>query len=911
MADAGAADKTWTTWNTELELARKTRGYKSWVTRGEKIVKRYRDQRTDEVEYTDTATSAQSARFNILWSNVQTLMPAVFAKRPKPVVERRYLDRDDVGRTAAIIWERALLYELDNGTYFEAVRRAVLDRLLPGRGIVWVRYEPTFRNVPGKTQETKDVGLVGADAAPAAGAGVAGGGGDALDDAGQSMGAAAGAVSEPPEQEKIYECAPVDYLDWKDVLFSPARTFEEVWWGAKRVYLGEAEGKARFPKTWKEITLDWTPAEAKEGQPGVGTPGTPGASKARIWEIWNKRDRKVIWVTEASGTTLEEADDPLHLEGFFPFPKPCSATLTNETMIPVPDYAEYQDQADELDDLTGRIAALTDALKVCGIYDASIPELQRLFQEGKENELIGVDNMAEFMAKAGPSGMGHIWLAPVKDYAEVLLQLYEARERVKQSLYEITGISDIVRGQAGEGGTKTATEQRIKGQFASLRLNDIQSDVARFARDVLRIMGEIIAEHYSDKTLFLVSAYEQYAKEQFLPDVPAGPPPQPPGMGHNGGPPMNGAPSAVPSPPMDAGTGGGIIPPAAAPLPMGLPPEMGAAQKAADLFAKAVALLRNDKLRGFRIDVETDSMIEPDQQATQQGRVEFLTAVGAFLEKAVPMGQMNPKFMPILGKMLLFMARSFKAGRELEGAIEQAVDDLDKQAKNPPPKQPTPEEIKAQTEMAKAKLDAEMQQQQAAIDQQKMQGEMALAQQKAQMDLEVERAKLDMDRQRLEMEREKMQMELAMQQQQHGQQMEMDKQKNDQTLQLEREKASQGLAVEREKNVMTIDATKQENEANRDFERDKINLPKKSDLIDSMEKQSTQVLKVLEGVLDEAKGLKETTEGLKAALDDVSKEVKSPAEIVRGPDGRVSGIRKGGREMTIKRGPDGRAVGLQ
>src|SRR5258708_40227896 len=118
MADAAVApDATWTRWNTELELARKTRGYKSWVSRGEKIVKRYRDERTDAVEYTDTANSAQSARFNILWSNVQTLLPAVFAKRPKPVVERRYLDRDDVGRTAAIIWERPLLYELDNGTY--------------------------------------------------------------------------------------------------------------------------------------------------------------------------------------------------------------------------------------------------------------------------------------------------------------------------------------------------------------------------------------------------------------------------------------------------------------------------------------------------------------------------------------------------------------------------------------------------------------------------------------------------------------------------------------------------------------------------------------------------------------------------------------------------------------------------
>ncbi len=722
---AATPDKTWQTWNTELELARKTRGYKSWVSRGEKIVKRYRDERTDAVEYTDTANSAQSARFNILWSNVQTLLPAVIAKRPKPVVERRYLDRDDVGRTAAIIWERALLYELDNGTYFEAMRRAVLDRLLPGRGIVWVRYEPTFRNVPGKTQETADVEVRGgaamgaggsaagaADPGGAAGIGADAGAGGDLDDAGQSMGASAGAVpGEGPveeEQEKIYECCPVDYLDWKDFLCSPARTWEEIWWVAKRVYLTKAEGLKRFPKTWKEITLDWTPAEAKEGQPGVGTPEAPGASKAKVWEIWNKRDRKVIWTTEADGTVLEEADDPLKLEEFWPCPKPLSSTLTNETMIPVPDYVEYQDQADELDDLTGRINALTKALKIAGVYDASIPELKRIFEEGKENELVGVDNMAEFSAKAGASGLGHIWMIPIKEIAEVLIQLYQARDQVKQVLYELTGISDIVRGQAGEGGVKTATEQRIKGQFASLRLNDIQSDVARFARDVLRIMGEIIAEHYSDKTLFLVSAYEQYAKEQFL--APAGPP----GMGHNGGPPM--APPPAPGGMNGAAMSGLMAPPQ-------IPPEMIAAQKAADLFAKAVGLLRNDKLRGFRIDVETDSMIEPDQEATQRGRVEFLTSVGAFLEKAVPLGQADPKFVPVLGKMLLFMARSFKAGRELEGAIEQMVDDMEKVAKNPPPKPPSPDEIKAQIEMMKQKAEQQQQERQAALDAAKAQQE--------------------------------------------------------------------------------------------------------------------------------------------------------------------------------------------
>lgn len=776
MADEPLND--WQKWNAELETARKTRGYKPWIARGEKIIKRYRDQRTDEVEYTDTAHSADSSRFNILWSNVQTLMPAVFAKRPKPVVERRYLDRDEVGRAASVILERALKYELDTGDFFEATRRAVLDRLLPGRGQVWVRYEPTFRTMPAKTQEPTDEAETGDDDAEEAGENPAEETAETPDEE-----AAEPDEAEAPEEEKIYECVAVDYLDWKDFLTSNARTWEEVWWAAKRVYLTDKEGKARFPDTWKNIKLDWTPTTAQDSQPGVGTPAE--ASKAKVWEIWDKRDRKVRWITESEnmGELLDEVDDPLKLEGFFPCPKPVSATMTNETMIPVPDFAEYQDQAEELDDLTGRITALTKAIKVAGVYDASIPELQRLCQEGKENELIGVDNMAEFSSKAGASGMGHIWLLPVKDMAEVLLSLYQAREQVKQSLYEITGISDIVRGQAGQGGTKTATEQRIKGQFASLRLNDIQSDVSRFARDVLAIMGEIIAEHYSPETLMLVSAYAQYAKEQFLPDDPpppfAGPPQGPqPGMGGPPPPPMSLPPPAAPPPGAGAGGSAGLpgaaaslpapMPPMGGPpgLPMGMPmgpsPQQIAAQKAAELFTKAIQLLRNDKLRGFRIDVETDSMIEPDQQATQQSRVEFLTAVGAFLEKAVPMGQMNPKFMPILGKMLLFMARSFRAGRELESSLEQAVDDLDKQAKNPPPKQPTPEEIKAQAEVQSQIMESQRADKQAALDAQAQQQKMVADQQKAAADMAMREREAELREREMMLEFEHQQRMLAL-----------------------------------------------------------------------------------------------------------------------------------------------------
>ena len=78
--------------------------FKPWIGRVEKILKRYRS---------DDASKSKAAKFNILWSNVNALVPATFARLPKPDVSRRYKDNDPVGRVASSILERILSYEIE------------------------------------------------------------------------------------------------------------------------------------------------------------------------------------------------------------------------------------------------------------------------------------------------------------------------------------------------------------------------------------------------------------------------------------------------------------------------------------------------------------------------------------------------------------------------------------------------------------------------------------------------------------------------------------------------------------------------------------------------------------------------------------------------------------------------------
>ena len=144
----------------------------------------------------------------------------------------------------------------------------------------------------------------------------------------------------------------------------------------------------------------------------------------------------------------------------------------------------------------------------------------------------------------------------------------------------------------------------------------------------------------------------------------------------------------------------------------------------AQLVPQALQLLRNETMRNFNIDIETDTLVLIDQQQDKQERIEFLTAVGGFLKQAVDAGKSNPTLAPLLGDMLLFGIRGFKIGRTLEGDFEQYIEKA-KQAQGQ--QQPSPEQIKAQADMQAKQAELQM-------EQAKMQAEQQLETQKIQFE---------------------------------------------------------------------------------------------------------------------------------------------------------------------------------
>lgn len=443
-------------WVTEFEAAKKD--VQKFHQRGEKIVKRFKDERTQQQK--------GDSRWNLYSSNVQTQQAMLYGQVPKVDVARRFSDaEDDEARVASIILERVLNCDIEaaNDTYCQALWHALQDRLIPGMGMCRIRYERKESAVPA---EEATLAEDGAETSPA--------------------------VPEYSELER--EDVVVDYVPWNQQLWSPARVFQEVRWWAFEADMSRQQLVERFG----EDIGNRVPLNAKKSKKnGEDAKATPWG-RAEVWEIWDKEGHQVHWYAEGFPELLDTKADPLKLEGFWPFPRPMCANSTTDTLVPTPDFSLAQDLYDEVDDLSTRIKRLQEAINVRGAYDKTNVGLSRLLTEAGGNELIPVENFAAFMEKGGIAG-AIAWL-PIDMLVAAITELSKQRLEVKQALFEITGMSDIMRGQADSEGA-TATEQSIKAKFGSIRIRALQNDFARFASDIQRLKAEAMARFFEPQTL--------------------------------------------------------------------------------------------------------------------------------------------------------------------------------------------------------------------------------------------------------------------------------------------------------------------------------------------------------------------------------------------------------------------------
>jgi hypothetical protein len=568
-----------------------------WRDRGKDIVEKYRNEKAD--------IKGTNQQFNILYANTEVKKGVMYQRTPIPDVRRRWLSKNDpAGREAAKVLEQGLTYAIDAYDFDEMIEACVQDVTLPGRGQARVKYVPTFSpvRVPLQPNAADPTQLLGPDQQPVDPAKVQ------LDDEGPHL----------LEQELVYEEVKCEYVDWEFFRTTPVKRWDKVWWVAFGEPLDRAELKKLNPQVAESVALNWHPPGAKPED---------GDGKALVWMVWDKRKRQVVVLTDGyKDAPLKVLPDPLRLEGFFPCPRPMYSIWTTDSLIPVPDYVQFQEQAIELEELTERIRHLVDALRRRGVYDASFEGLRDLDKAG-DNVFLPVKDWSSMTEKGG---LANLWAElPIDGIAKVLLGLYDQRERVKQTIYELDGISDIMRGTTKA--TETLGAQELKSQYAGIRLNPRQGAVARFVRDLLRLKAEIIAEHFSVESLQAMTGIELPTAQQKAFSKQAAMQPDP----------MTGQPK-------------GKDPLAEKPT-----------------WDEVMAILQSDKLRGFRVDIETDSTVKPQADLEQKNRIDLLTALTGFMEKAIPGVAAGVLPKEVAMELMLFGIRAFKVGPQLEETLQR------------------------------------------------------------------------------------------------------------------------------------------------------------------------------------------------------------------------------------------------
>jgi hypothetical protein len=629
-------------WISQLELSEKWQ--RRWVERSRRIIRRYKNlgpfdaNDGSQGSSTSNTDNGYNRRFAILWSNTETMKPAVYGRTPSPVVTRRYRDADPVGKYVAEVLERSLEFAIDAYDFDERMMLSRDDYLLLARGQVWIRYVPHIGVTAPEDDEAAE----------------------------RAEGQISNDVEAEGEADSIaYQEVLCDHVAFDDWGMQPCRNWSETGYVWRRAYLTRPELIARFgAKLGNEIPLDWRPKneESREAE-------QTEENKAQVYEIWDKTSGKVIWISKAhTMAALDSRPDPLGLTNFFPCPRPLMGTTPQDAYLPIADYVYYQDQAEELDELTQRIGRLCDALRMVGVYASEDGmDLAQMF-DGDQNTIIPIKSMASLQDKGGLKGIIE-WL-PIRDVIETLKGCFEARRQILDDIYQITGMSDIIRGESNPN--ETATAQRLKGQWGSLRVRDKQKNIARFARDILDLKSQVIAGKFEVETLKAmtdVKLLTQAEKQQFS------------------------QMQALYQQAVQMSQAQGMQPPP----PPQIPPE---AQELMNepAWEDVIGLMRDKARVQFRIDIETNSTVEPDRQEAKASFTEYVQATASLMQVAATIIPGAPETAPLFAEFFKEGARVFNTSTQMENVVEKVFSQLGAKPPVQPeaaaaPSGPSPEEM--------------------------------------------------------------------------------------------------------------------------------------------------------------------------------------------------------------------------
>lgn len=406
---------------------------------------------------------AKDTAFNILHSNVETIVPAVYNSTPVPDVRRRFGDADPVAKLVVDICERAISYTLDQYDFDDEMESVITDALVAGRGVIRLRYS-----------------------------------GDSQDD---------GTIA----NQKTW----CEYVPWQSFICGPGRRWRDVPWIAFEHAMTQDEidrlRESSSPEAMPEVEAnDDRPMWERGNRDDKAGQDKGIYQTATVFEVWDRDTRQVYWISEQDrDRPLGVSPDPLGLEDFFCVPQPMAKLKRTSSQVPICPNTIVLQLTQELDTVTRRINALAKLLQVKGGVAGSLSRYADQVAHLTDGEMAVLDET--YIAPGLKiNDLIHYW--PIEQIAAVIAQLEQQRERTKQTIYEVTGISDIVRGATEAN--ETATAQQIKAQWGSVRVQRLQRQIQNTIRDLFRMKVEVFAANYAPDALMRMTSIPSREQDQ-------------------------------------------------------------------------------------------------------------------------------------------------------------------------------------------------------------------------------------------------------------------------------------------------------------------------------------------------------------------------------------------------------------
>lgn len=398
--------------------------------------------------------------FPIMRNVVDVQLGALTSKMPQAKISKRF-EYNNQSKLCSKI-EKAVNYLIEKSTMQSEVYQSAEDFLTAGLGGMRVIYDATF-----KQEEITQI---------------------IPDEFGNQIEVQTGEFNEVLESEKLN----IERFEWSNFGWQPCKRWNDCDW----IYFRSTFTVSEFKRKYKI-----SPSAVNEDNE---------KDTISVYEIWDKNKKTRIVISDAHDSVLEQDDNPLGTEYFYPCAEPMFFALADDELTPCPELHFWKKLHDKINKLAKREDSLTDSIKDIEFYDGlAFKDLSKV-ENAEDGTKVPVD-LQRYQSGSQPSINNAV--SP-KDNSSPLSVLQVVTSRLDDNLskaYQTTGIGDIM--QATSDPNETATAQNLKHSWGSSRLSSKRFCIENHIRGTIEITTNVMVKLFQPESI-MIAAGERLTPEE-------------------------------------------------------------------------------------------------------------------------------------------------------------------------------------------------------------------------------------------------------------------------------------------------------------------------------------------------------------------------------------------------------------